>query len=87
MAYIHHPGPWQLYVKRPDNVGLNIMEVKNKYMREQSLFEQNNFMIYQQSLLQQKSSGGGSGGAGDAVSIDPTENEFVVNDYIENYFE
>ncbi len=36
---VNDPGPWQWYVKRPDNVGLPIMEVRRKYMQEQILFE------------------------------------------------
>ena len=36
---VNDPGPWQWYVKRPDNVGLPLMEVKRKYMQEQLLFE------------------------------------------------
>jgi len=33
------PGPWQAFTKRKDNIGLPIMEVKQKYMKEQLLFE------------------------------------------------
>jgi hypothetical protein len=36
---VNDPGPWQWYVKRPDNRDLSIMEVKRKYMHEQLLFE------------------------------------------------
>ncbi len=36
---VNDPGPWKWYVKRPDNVGLPIMEVRRKYMQEQILFE------------------------------------------------
>ena len=36
---VNDPGPWQWYVKRPDNRGLSLMEVKRKYMHEQLLFE------------------------------------------------
>ena len=34
------PGPWQAFVKRPDNVGLSIMEARQKYLNEQLLFEE-----------------------------------------------
>ena len=67
------PGPWQSFTKRKDNIGLPIMEVKQKYMKEQLLFE---------SYLQQLSTvstaaagaaggpapGGGGGGGGGEVT-------------------
>lgn len=34
------PGPWQAFLKRPDNVGLSIMEAKQKYLNEQLIFEE-----------------------------------------------
>ena len=34
------PGPWQAFLGRPDNVGLSIMEAKQKYLNEQLLFEE-----------------------------------------------
>jgi len=36
---VNDPGPWQSYVKRADNIGLPLMEVKQKYLKEQALFE------------------------------------------------
>ena len=82
MFTINHPGSWQSYVNRPDNKGLNIMEVRDKYLREQLLFEQQmNFQIQQQML----SSASGGGGPL-PQTIDPSENSYVVNDYIDNYF-
>ena len=80
MFLINHPGPWQYYVNRADNKGLSLMEIKNKYMKEQLLFEQHmNFQMQQQMFLHQQSAGG-------EKFIDNTENEYVENDYIENYF-
>ena len=80
MFLINHPGPWQYYVNRADNKGLSLMEIKNKYMKEQLLFEQHmNFQMQQQMFLQQQSAGG-------EKFIDITENEYEENDYIENYF-
>ena len=81
MFIVNNPGPWQYYVNRSDNKGLPIMEIKDKYMREQLLFEQYmSFQMQQQMFLQQQSSGG-------IKKIkDNTINEFVVNDYVENYF-
>jgi hypothetical protein len=84
MFIVNHPGPWQHYVNRPDNKGLNIMEVKSKYLQEQLLFEQYmSFQMQQQMLLSQNSSGGGRVRT---VEEDDTVNEFVANDYVENYF-
>ncbi len=45
MFIVNHPGSWQHYVNRPDNKGLNIMEIKSKYLQEQLLFEQ--YMSFQ----------------------------------------
>ncbi len=33
------PGPWQSFTRRKDNIGLSVMEVKQKWMKEQLLFE------------------------------------------------
>lgn len=39
--FIPHEGPgtWQSFLKRKDNVGLTIMEARQKYLKEQLLFE------------------------------------------------
>jgi len=39
--FIPHEGPgtWQSFLKRKDNVGLTIMEMRQKYLKEQLLFE------------------------------------------------
>ena len=83
MFISNDPGPWQYYVNRQDNVGLPIMEVKDKYMREQLLFEQQMNFIYQQQLIMSNASAGG----GPPQNVDPSENNYVENDYIDNYFE
>jgi hypothetical protein len=84
MFIVNNPGPWQYYVNRPDNRGLSLMEVKDKYMREQLLFEQYvSFQMQQQMMMQQNASGGGRF---QPTTEDDTENEYVVNDYVENYF-
>ena len=60
MSLVNHPGPWQYYLNRPDNKGLSLMEVKDKYMREQLLFE--NYMSFQhqqQLIMSNESVGGG----------------------------
>ena len=84
MFIVNNPGPWQYYINRPDNRGLPLMEIKDKYMREQLLFEQYvSFQMHQQMLMSQNASGGGR--LSSSIE-DNTENEFVVNDYVENYF-
>ena len=75
MNYVNHPGPWQSYLLRSDNVGLSLMEVRDKYLQEQLLFE--NYMSFvQQQLLMSNTSGGGG-----------PDNQYVEDGYIENdYF-
>jgi hypothetical protein len=86
MFLINHPGPWQYYVNRADNKGLSLMEIKNKYMKEQLLFEQHmSFQMQQQMFLQQQASGG-LRKVTDNTITDNTINDFVANDYVENYF-
>jgi hypothetical protein len=34
-----HPGPWQLFRKRSDNVNLHVLAQKEKYILEESVFE------------------------------------------------
>ena len=81
MFLINPPGPWQYYVNRADNKGLSLMEIKNKYMKEQLLFEQHmSFQMQQQMFLQQQASGGLK------KVKDNTINDYVANDYVENYF-
>jgi hypothetical protein len=85
MLITNDPGPWQYYVNRPENIGLHIMEVKDKYMREQLLFEQNlNFIQQQQMIMSQQLVGGGS--RFNQIQ-DDTENSYVVNDYVEDYLD
>lgn len=75
--------PWHIYVKRPENKGLNIMEIKSKYLQEQLLVEQYiSFQQQQQMILSQNASGGGRA----SITEDSTANQYVVNDYVENYF-
>jgi hypothetical protein len=86
MLITNDPGPWQYYVNRPDNVGLPIMEIKDKYMREQLLFEQNlNFIQQQQMIMAQQLAGGGPRFSNQIQ--DDTENSYVVDDYVEDYLD
>lgn len=82
MNYINYPGPWQSYLLRSDNVGLPLMEVRDKYLQEQQLYEQYMSFVMQQQMLSSMAASGG----GPSQTIDPSENSYVVNDYIDNYF-
>ncbi len=84
----NNPGLWQHYINRQDNVGLPIMKVKDKYMKEQMLFEQQMNFIHQQRMLmsQQFSGGGRFPSIAQNESGDNTINSFIENDYVEDYF-
>ena len=84
MFITHHPGPWQSYLNRPDNVGKSLMEVRDRYLQEQLLFENYMSFIHQQQMLMSQAA---SGGGPKPTEEDNTINEFVANDYVENYFE
>jgi hypothetical protein len=62
MFFISNPGPWQSFVRRSDNVGLPLMEVKQKYLKEQALFEADQRRQYNEYLKMIHHSQGGSGG-------------------------
>ena len=57
---IYNPGPWQSFLKRRDNLGMPLMEVRKKYLEEQILFE--NYISHLQTLNTLSPSVGGSGG-------------------------
>ena len=60
MFLTNHPGLWQAYLNRSDNKGLPLMEVKNKYMQEQLLYENYmSFQMQQQLMMSNASAGGG----------------------------
>ena len=86
MNYINHPGPWQSYLLRGDNVGLPLMEVRDKYLQEQLLYEQYMSFVMQQQMLSSMAASGG-GPSQTSTEEDPSENSYVVNGYIDNYFE
>jgi len=54
MNYVNHPGSWQSYLLRGDNVGLPLMEVRDKYLQEQLLFENYMSFVQQQQLFNVK---------------------------------
>lgn len=51
------PGTWQSFLKRKDNIGLSIMEAKQKYLKEQMVFES-----YFQNLSTVSTAAAGSAG-------------------------
>lgn len=86
MFTVNHPGPWQSYLNRLDNIGKPLMEIRDRYLQEQLLYENYMSFIHQQQMMMAQAVGGGG------PKITPTEenntvNEFVVDDYVENYFE
>jgi len=76
----NHPGPWHLFVNRPDNKGQHIMVVRNKYLQEQVNYEnQLSQTIQMQNMLSLQPKGRGS------RVEDNTVNEYVEDDYVEDY--
>jgi hypothetical protein len=43
---VNDPGPWQYYHHKSDNQGLNINQLKQKFLTEQMLFEQQQYEAY-----------------------------------------
>lgn len=75
MLTVNHPGPWHLFLNRPDNKGLHILEVKQKYLHEQLTYEnQLSQTVHVQNMLSLQPKGNN------------TANEFVENEYVEDYF-
>lgn len=55
-----HPGPWQYFTKRQDNRGLSTEQMRQKYVKEQLLFEEfMSFQMQQQLIHQNVTVGGG----------------------------
>jgi hypothetical protein len=57
---INHPGHWQHFIIRNDNRSLTTEQMRQKYLKEQLLFEQYmSFIEFQQVLLSNSAAGGG----------------------------
>jgi hypothetical protein len=84
--FIPHEGPgnWQSFLKRKDNVGLTIMEARQKYLKEQLLFESYFQTLNTTSTVSTAAAGaaggrapstggggGGGGGAADPLGVNP----------------
>jgi hypothetical protein len=78
MLTLDHPGPWQSYILRQDNIGLPLMEVRSKYLQEQLNYD--NQVLQHIYMLSLQPQGGGSN------ILDNTINSFVEDDYVEDYF-
>ena len=78
MLTLDHPGPWQFYILRQDNIGLPLMEVRSKYLQEQLNYD--NQVSQHMYMLSLQPKGGGSN------ILDNTVNSFVEDDYVEDYF-
>jgi len=74
MEGIQHPGLWQHYVQRKDNIGLPIMKVKRKYLAEQLQYDSFN-------SLQSPLSNNSNTSAGGPTSIYPNS---IKVEFIEN---
>lgn len=87
MFSVNPPGPWQKYVTRADNVGLDIMTVRNKYLNEQLQFE--NFMSFQmqQQHMQQQQSSPAGPPKSTVIPLPSECIEFVANTTEGSYFE
>lgn len=70
----NHPGPWQSFLNRSDNVGLHILQVRNKYLQEQLNYE--NYLSQTIHIQNMQPKG---------PVVDPTNNEFVEDGYVEDY--
>lgn len=66
------PGPWQSFVMRPDNIGLPIQIMTDKYLTEQLIFmdQYNTFIAYQNWLQVQ--------GAGDPNIAATPQQEIIT---------
>jgi hypothetical protein len=73
------PGNWQHFTKRQDNVGLSLMEVRSKYLKEQLMYEEFISHTMQQQRLQAQQHS--AGGKKKTVAILQTTDfiEFVAN--------
>lgn len=87
MLIAEHPGHWLNFVNRADNRGLTTEQQRQKYLREQLLFE--NFMSFQiqQRLIQQNQSAGGTPDVPVVQSLPSNCIQFVVNTIEDTYFE
>ena len=81
MFIINDPGPWQLFVKRPDNIGLSIDEVSRKYLVESNKYSELLQELYQQSQSPNSNSpvSSGAGITPNAPTIPSNCIQFVNN--------
>ena len=77
------PGPWQIFVRRPDNIGLVPIRVKEKYLKESFLWQQQLAVFATGTATSGDSPGNSSGASG---GNDGSENDYTDPDYIEDYY-
>ena len=74
---IYQPEPWAQYLKKKENIGVPLMEVRKKYMEEQLLFE--NYVSSIQQLNVLSPSSGVSGGPSPSVAPPPSPSSPFVD--------
>jgi glutaminase len=84
MIRIQTPGTWNEYVKNNGHLKIPINELKQRYFKQLSLFENQQQLYRIQQMMLNDTLGGGS--IVDTTIVDNTINEFVENDYVEDYF-
>jgi hypothetical protein len=77
---IGHPGTWQQFQFRPDNRGLNVMEMKSKYLHEQYLFEAQMLNLQQMQQQNPFMNGIGGGSSSEPTPTYTTGVRLVFND-------
>jgi hypothetical protein len=75
-----HPGPWQLFVKRQDIRSLHILRQKEEYILEESIYERRR----QMGIMINAQHGGGPSPIEPSTNI--STNNYVDDDYIDDYF-
>ena len=89
------PGNWNVFMYREDNKGLTILEIKTKYLQEKLNYDNYRSFLLREAYLQQQqqlapsnaSAGGGAKPSTQSTpEVNPSENDYVVNDYIDDYF-
>jgi len=81
MIYSNDPGPWYIFVKRPDNVGKNIMEVKQKYLSEYNRYQAELFHVL--SFIGTPGQAGTGGGPSFTPAIPSVISSYVDPDYVD----
>lgn len=87
MKHINHPGHWQHFVRRNDNKNLTTEQARQKYMKEQFLFEQSVTSITSATVAASAAGGGGTLGSAPYVIQDADAQSFITSANITNEVE